>query len=285
MTLNISAAHDYETLLLVLKRSDLTVSPRTRGRTALQTEIWTIRRLLATLAQAGKLPFPVTVIHRDRPDFMIRTERATIGVEVTEAIPRQFAEFSALAEREYPDALLELAHFRWDGPKRKVPEMRALLAQSRLSSDGWVGDDPERESRALIEREFLWHGRQFVPQTTLRRGQDVEPRREVRGHEDPSLLLTISQALEKPDSRLSLRHGHDQPAFPRWALRQSPNHRYCKLSMVSSRRDRLGRSHSLAIARDQLRSSPITSPTRAPTQPAPYPSVASAPPRPAASFA
>ncbi len=150
MTFELPVVHNYEALLLALRRTDLKVLPRTKGRTTEQTEIWTICRLLSPLAEADRLAFPLTVTHRDRPDFLIHTGNAAIGVEVTEAVSQQFAEFSALAEREYPDALLELAHFRWDAPQRTPAEMRVLLAQPNLTSDGWVGDGPEREWAMFI---------------------------------------------------------------------------------------------------------------------------------------
>jgi hypothetical protein len=151
MTFNLRAVPDREALLSMLRRIDLTVAGRTRGRTKQQTETWTICRLLSTLAQTDRLAFPITAIHQDRPDISIQMANMSIGVEITEAISEQFAEFSALAMREYPNALLEFAHFRWDSPKRTVPEMRALLSQSRLTSDGWAGDDPEREWAAFIQ--------------------------------------------------------------------------------------------------------------------------------------
>ena len=65
-------------------------------------------------------------------------------MEITEAIPQQYAAYCALAERE-SGVLLEPAHFRWDSPQRTVKEMRTLLRQTQLTSEGWVGDHPEKE--------------------------------------------------------------------------------------------------------------------------------------------
>lgn len=151
MTLSLHAVQDRDALLSALRRIDLTVAKRARGRTTQQTETWTICRLLSTLAQTDRLEFPITAVHRDRPDILIQMGSTSIGVEVTEAISQQFAAFSALAEREYPNALLELGHFRWDSPKRTVAEMRDLLSQSRLTSDGWAGAHPEREWALFIQ--------------------------------------------------------------------------------------------------------------------------------------
>ena len=76
---------------------------------------------------------------------MIRTAGEGIGVEATEAVSEQYAAYSALAEREFPDALLQPDHFRWDAPKRSIAEMRGLLKQTELTGDGWGGNGPERE--------------------------------------------------------------------------------------------------------------------------------------------
>jgi hypothetical protein len=102
------------------------------------------------LAAAESFTFPVSVTHRDRPDFLIQDASTKIGVEVTEAIPEQYAAYCALAEREFPGVLRELAHFRWGSPERTVEQMRALLRQDQLSSAGWEGDDPEREWALFI---------------------------------------------------------------------------------------------------------------------------------------
>jgi hypothetical protein len=139
-----------EELWAELKRVDISVPARTDGRTTHDTETWTICRLLSTLAKAEHLCFPLRVVHRDRPDFEIDAGSRKAGIEITEAITQQFAAYCALAERECPDALLELAHFGWDAPNRTTEEMRALLCQSQLTSDGFAGDRPEQDWARFI---------------------------------------------------------------------------------------------------------------------------------------
>lgn len=139
-----------EELWAELKRMDISVPARTDGRTTHHTETRTICRLLSTLAKVEPLCFPLIVAHRDKPDFLIDAGSRKAGIEITEAISQQFADFCALAEREFPDALLEPAHFRWDAPSRTIEEMRALLRHSQLTSDGWAGDRPEQEWARFI---------------------------------------------------------------------------------------------------------------------------------------
>ncbi|MBI4222258.1 MAG: hypothetical protein HY607_06215 [Planctomycetes bacterium] len=145
MAVDIPLTSTSDALFVLLSSIDLSVPGRSEGRTTDHVETWTTCRLLSTLAAAGLLTFPVSATRRDRPDLLIQDGAKTIGVEITEAISKQYAAYCALAEREFPDVFLEPAHFRWDSPERTVEEMRTLLCQKRLTSEGWVDDHPERE--------------------------------------------------------------------------------------------------------------------------------------------
>jgi hypothetical protein len=138
-------------LLAALGRTDISVPARIDGRTTDHTETWTICRLLATLANSGKLSYPLSVLHRDRPDFAVTQADATTGIEVTEAVSRQYAAYCALAEREFPEVFLQPAHFRWGAPEMSLKEMRSLLGRSKLTGKAWVGDSAEREWAAYME--------------------------------------------------------------------------------------------------------------------------------------
>lgn len=151
MTIAISSTADADELFTALRSIDISVPLRTEGRRTHHTETWTICRLLSTLAQAQRLSFPVSLHHRDRPDFFIAAGAGQVGVEVTEAISEQYAAYSALAEREFPDVLLEPGHFRWNAPTLSVEEMRKLLRQTKLSAEPWIGDRPEQEWALFIQ--------------------------------------------------------------------------------------------------------------------------------------
>jgi hypothetical protein len=151
MTVQIPRTTTPEELLAALKRIDLGVPARTNGRTTQHTETWTICRLLSTLAITSRLAFPVSVIHRDRPDFLLQTPDAEVGIEVTEAISQQYAAYCALAERKFPDGFLEPAHSRWGAPALTTDQMRKLLRQPKLTSDGWAGDRAEKEWALFIQ--------------------------------------------------------------------------------------------------------------------------------------
>ena len=145
MSIQISNATNSAELLEALRAINISVPARVDGRTTDHVETWTGTRLMSTLAMAGRLQFPLSVTHRDRPDILIRLGEAEIGLEITEAISQQYAAYSALAEREFPDVFLEPAHFRWGSPEMTVDQMRQLLRKDRMTSSGWVGDRPEIE--------------------------------------------------------------------------------------------------------------------------------------------
>lgn len=148
---DISAIKDSTTLRARLQAIDISVPLRTEGRTSDHTERWVICRLLATLDKHGRLSFPLSVTHRDRPDFLVNGNQGQVGVEATEAISQQYAAFSLLAEREFPDVLLEPGQFKWDSPERTPDEMREILRQGRLTAAPWVGDRPEQEWAQYME--------------------------------------------------------------------------------------------------------------------------------------
>jgi hypothetical protein len=155
MTLSIHAVHNRDALLSELRSIDPGVARRTKGRTKQQTETRIICRLLSTLARNNSLEFPISAFHRDRPDVCVQVGSTSIGVEVTEAIPQQFAAFAALAETRYPNSLLDFGLFRWDSPKLTRRDMHDLLPQGQITSDGWEGDQPERDWALFIHRVVI----------------------------------------------------------------------------------------------------------------------------------
>ena len=145
MSVVISSAANSTELQSVLKSIDISVPLRTEKRLSEHTETWAICRLMATLVESNLVTYPVSIQHRERPDFLLQFGETQIGVEVTEAISEQYAEYSALAQHEFPDAFLEAGCFRWGAPKLTTDEIRSRLRQDQLTSSPWVGDRAERE--------------------------------------------------------------------------------------------------------------------------------------------
>lgn len=151
MQFNLEGVADKNSLLQILAETDIDVPARTEGRRTEHTEKWIICRLLSTLASLNKLEYPVNLIHRDRPDFLLTIGSRNIGIEFTEAISRDFAEYCAPAEREFPDTLVEPGLFRWGVSRLSVQDMRELLKRGRLQSNGWDGDIAEEEWALYLE--------------------------------------------------------------------------------------------------------------------------------------
>lgn len=141
-------ANSRQELLNHLKDIDITVPPRNEGRTTKQVELWSFCRLLSTIHDGELVNFPLKAVHGDRPDFEIHQQvGGIIGIEFTEAIPQQFAWAVSLRDQYFPDAFLELDHFRWGAPNRTKEEILKILEKSqyRLSGMGWYGDSVEQE--------------------------------------------------------------------------------------------------------------------------------------------
>ena len=147
---NLNAATHQE-LIDQLKSIDISVPPRTEGRKTHHTEIWSITRLLATLCECQKISFPFALSHRDKPDFLVNLEHLIIGIEVTESIPQKYAEFCALAEREFPSVPFDNGHFRWDMEVLTKNEMRAILTNPKNMSPPLSGDLAELEWAVFIK--------------------------------------------------------------------------------------------------------------------------------------
>ena len=143
MKLNIPHTKSATDLDKLLNQISTSVPPRTDGRTTEHTEVWVMHRYLEVLAHNNLLNFPFSVEHSDKPDFILKESFSTVGIEVTEAVSKQFAAYCALAEREYPKSSIDLGLFRWGKKDLTIPEMRALLAKNKSVSSG--GDNPEHE--------------------------------------------------------------------------------------------------------------------------------------------
>ena len=112
-----------------LKSIDISVPPRGEGRTTDHCERWSICRFLSTLNQEGKIDFPIDVQKQERPDFYIHSGGRELGVEHTEAIPSDYAKAMAIAEREKPDAIIDMSLFKI-GETKSLDEIRGIIHAS-----------------------------------------------------------------------------------------------------------------------------------------------------------
>lgn len=134
------SARSKKELIDCLKSRDITIPARTKGRTTPHCERRGAFRLLASLATADCLGYPVGVIHRDKPDFLLQFGNRPIGLEFTEAVSQEDAEIDALATRMDKSILLFSDQFKRDTPKRTAKQRREIIKNPPPGGPGW-GDD------------------------------------------------------------------------------------------------------------------------------------------------
>ncbi len=88
------------------------VPPLGNGLTKVHVEDWAIGRLLRTLAGSEPFTFPMAVHRRERPDFALVTGCCSVGVEVTQAVPEDLAQISAIEWSEDIDRVRGFRLFR-----------------------------------------------------------------------------------------------------------------------------------------------------------------------------
>lgn len=120
-----------EELIRELELFDISVPNRSKGRKTEHTEKWAIIHFLATYLNENKLRFPLKTIHRDKPDFYLKSGESEIGIECTEAIPKQYAWAAALWEQYFQPGFFDLNLFRWNSPVRSRKEIMDILSKSQ----------------------------------------------------------------------------------------------------------------------------------------------------------
>jgi len=137
-----------------LKNIDISVPSRGEGRTTDDCERSAICHFLSTLNQVRKIEFPLEVEKRERPDFYILSGGKEFGIEHTEAIPPDYAKAMAIAEREKPDAMIDISLFKF-GEQKPLDEIRRIIHASELMGDGWAGNSAEVELADAIKNVIL----------------------------------------------------------------------------------------------------------------------------------
>lgn len=150
------------------------VPPRGHGRTKEHIENWVLRHLLWTLANATSfLTYPLSVKKGERPDLDVGTHSKRIGIEVTEAIPNQYAHAVAIQNRESPTAMLDASLFQYGDRAMDGDQIRHLLgnAGDRLTGPGWVGESAEQEWAGRMALAIL-HKTQLLNEASFRRQEN-----------------------------------------------------------------------------------------------------------------
>lgn len=128
---------------------NIEVPLRAEKRKSSQVERYCIAHLLATLP-AERLSFPLTLTHRDRPDFLLTMlDDGDVGIEHTEAVPENVARAQVLRERGAGPDVYFITHATPGEPRKTAAELRSEI-ETDAPGGAWVGDSPEREWAAAI---------------------------------------------------------------------------------------------------------------------------------------
>lgn len=137
-------------LIRVLSESDISVLPRGAGRTNDQVEKWIMYRALSTLCANGLLEYPLSLIKRERPDFLLLCAGKMIGCEVTEAVNGEYLKAKSLSEAAKENSIVDVSKFKWGIPKRSLEALREIASKDKLTGTGWMGNSVEIEFSQLV---------------------------------------------------------------------------------------------------------------------------------------
>lgn len=137
-----------EQLRVELAQLDIDVPERSAGRRNHHAERYCIAHLLATLP-ASRLSFPLTLVHDDKPDFVLSMPSGSVGIEQTEAVPENVARAQFLREKGSGSDVYFTPHATPGEPRKTAAELRQEIEVDE-PGDGWVGNSAEREWAAAI---------------------------------------------------------------------------------------------------------------------------------------
>ncbi len=138
-------ANNKKELFSILSGTEISVPARTEGRETEHCERWSICRFLATLATHKDIEFPVELLKRERPDFLLMQGGQCIGIEVTEITNSDYAKATTLPEANDEGSIIDPSLFKWNTPKRSLNELREIVSKKKLIGPGWEGDSVEME--------------------------------------------------------------------------------------------------------------------------------------------
>ena len=143
-------ANSESELKSVLRSIDISVPRRSEGRTKEHTERYAIAHMLSALLGKGQLSYPLDLIQRERPDFLLKANGVEIGIEHSEAVPQNEAHKTVLRDKVDGPEVHFISHHQPGESKRPAKELIEEI-QSNHSGTGWAGDSVEREwSEAML---------------------------------------------------------------------------------------------------------------------------------------
>jgi hypothetical protein len=138
-----------------LARTSIAVPKRTTGRSKEHLERYSVAQLISALMIANRIIYPVRLVHRDRPDFMLSMGSRRIGIEHTEAVSQNEAHKAVLRQRGFGPGTWFISRSSPNEPKKRYKKLIQEI-EANDPGDGWEGNSPEIEW-ASVMLYFLRH--------------------------------------------------------------------------------------------------------------------------------
>lgn len=133
-----------------LRSVEIAVPLVSEGRTKEHREQYMMARFLATADRAGRLAFPLEVVHGDRPDFRLRLGVVEIGMECVEAVPGEHYHIEDIRERHYPDAMNIGQRFEPDKQTLSITQKHGI-ASGQHAGPPWMPETAKRNWIAAMQ--------------------------------------------------------------------------------------------------------------------------------------
>ena len=151
-TLFFANANDFDKKI---SRIDVTVPPRTAGRTAHHRERYCIVKYLRQLNTQNLLRFPFELSKEESPDFVLRFQSGqSIGIEHTDFGSEQYQRALDSLEREPANTSIKFSDFDKPNDLRDV-RVAFVRPGEKLSGAGWEGNKPEEQWVELLNQRIL----------------------------------------------------------------------------------------------------------------------------------
>jgi hypothetical protein len=133
---------DIGALAPTLRACNVVVPERAAGRTKDHVERYSITRLLGTLSWAPE-DFPLRLVKRERPDFVLECNERTIGIEHVETLtPNAGSEAFLRSKGHGPEAYFPRPMVLGEARKSRRQLIEEIEADEM--GTGWYGDSVER---------------------------------------------------------------------------------------------------------------------------------------------
>ncbi|MCP3178336.1 hypothetical protein MJO47_14620 [Desulfuromonas sp. KJ2020] len=127
-----------------MRSIEISVPRRSEGRTKEHAERYAIAHLLSALLGKDRLSYPLELIQRERPDFLIKENGVQIGIEHTEAVPQNYAHKTVLRYKIAGPKVYFISRHQPGEPRKPAKKLIEEI-QANHSGPGWEGDSVERE--------------------------------------------------------------------------------------------------------------------------------------------